>query len=61
VIQQLVAQGFRVFGAGRRASDPQGPWVTAEVPPTLAWENLPVAARRDDGSVFKMLHVVARR
>jgi FkbM family methyltransferase len=61
VIQQLAAQGFRVFGAGRRASDPQGPWVTAEVPPTLAWENLPVAARRADGSVFKMLHVVARR
>lgn len=61
VIQQLAAQGFRVFGAGRRASDPAGPWLTAEVPPTLSWDALPVAARRADGSIFKMLHVVARR
>lgn len=61
VIQQLAAQGFRVFGAGRRASDPTGPWVTAEVPAALSWAALPVAARRADGSVFKMLHVVARR
>lgn len=61
VIQQLAAQGFRVFGAGRAASDPSGRWLTAEVPPTLSWDALPVAARRADGSVFKMLHVVARR
>ena len=60
-IAALRSRGFRVFGAGRRRSDPNGPWVTAEVPPNLEWANLPVAATHHDGSVFKMLHVVARR
>ncbi|MBL8678891.1 MAG: FkbM family methyltransferase [Myxococcales bacterium] len=60
-IGALRSRGFRVFGAGRRRSDPTGPWVTAEVPPSLEWANLPVASTHHDGSVFKMLHVVARR
>jgi FkbM family methyltransferase len=60
-IHALRTRGFRVFGAGRKRSDPTGPWVTAEVPPSLEWANLPVAATHHDGSIFKMLHVVARR
>lgn len=61
VIQALVAQGFTVIGAGRLRDDPTGRWVSAPVPPTLEWDAIPVAQRRADGSVFKMLHVVARR
>jgi len=60
-LDALRAQGFAVYGAGRRRSDPQGPWITGEVPPSLDWDALPVASRRADGTVFKMMHVVARR
>jgi FkbM family methyltransferase len=60
-LDALRACGFALYGAGRRRSDPNGPWVTAEIPAALDWDNLPVASRRADGTVFKMLHVVARR
>jgi FkbM family methyltransferase len=60
-IAALRAAGYRVFGAGRRRSDPEGAWITAEVPLTLEWSMVPVAATRADGSVFKMLHIVALR
>lgn len=51
--------GYAVFGAGRRRSDPTGAWVSAELPPALEWDAIPVAQRWSDGSVFKMLHVIA--
>jgi FkbM family methyltransferase len=57
----LVGHGFELLGAGRRAGDASGRWVGVPVAPTLEWDALPVAQRRADGSVFKMLHVVARR
>lgn len=60
-LQALAAQGFSLIGAGRLRSDPSGRWASAPVPPTLEWDAIPVAQRRPDGSVFKMLHVVARR
>jgi FkbM family methyltransferase len=60
-IAALRAAGYRVFGAGRRRSYPEGPWITAEVPPTLEWSMVPVAATRAAGGVFKMLHIVALR
>lgn len=60
-IGALARRGFRVLGAGRRRSDPTGPWVSAEVPPNLEWMNIPVASVNPDGSVFKMLHIVAKR
>jgi FkbM family methyltransferase len=53
--------GFRLRAAGRRASDPSGTWVSFEIPPTLAWDRIPVARTRDDGSCAKMLHVLAKR
>lgn len=59
-LEAIVAQGFELYGAGRLRGDPSGRWVTGRVPVTLTWDALP-AARRADGSVFKMLHVVARR
>ncbi len=60
-LDALRACGFTLYGAGRRRSDPTGPWITAELPAALDWAMLPVAARRADGTEFKMLHVVARR
>lgn len=60
-LQRLAAQGFSLIGAGRLRNDPTGRWVSAPVPPTMTWDALPVAQRRADGSIFKMLHVVARR
>ncbi len=60
-LDALRACGFTLYGAGRRRSDPSGPWITAELPAALDWPMLPVAARRADGTEFKMLHVVARR
>lgn len=51
--------GYTVLGAGRRRSDPTGDWISAALPPTLEWDAIPVAQRRTDGSVFKMLHVIA--
>ncbi len=53
--------GFSLLGAGRRADDPGGAWVSVTVDPLMSWDALPVAHRRPDGSVFKMLHVIARR
>jgi FkbM family methyltransferase len=61
VLAALSHHGFATVAAGRRASDPRGPWVNAKITPTLSWEAIPVAQMRPDGSVFKMLHVLARR
>lgn len=58
---QLVAQGFSLVAAGRRAGDPDGPWVSVPLTPDLSWEKIPAARRLADGTAFRMLHVVARR
>jgi len=57
----FTARGFTVLGAGRRRGDTSGAWVSAEVPRGMEWDAVPVAQRRADGSVFKMLHIVAVR
>lgn len=59
--QAFRRHGYTVLGAGRRRSDPSGAWVSAELPPGLEWDVIPVAQRRPNGSVFKMLHVIAVR
>ncbi|MCR9162172.1 MAG: FkbM family methyltransferase [Nannocystaceae bacterium] len=57
----LARRGYSLRAAGRRASDPGGPWVSANIPPTLEWAQIPPAQRNPDGSVFKMVHVIAKR
>ncbi|MGH1348144.1 MAG: FkbM family methyltransferase [Nannocystales bacterium] len=57
----LAQRGYALHAAGRRADDPAGPWISAEVPPSLHWGQIPVARRNADGSVFKMVHIIARR
>lgn len=57
----LAAHGYTLLAAGRKRSDPHGAWISAEIPPTLSWDAIPVAKRNADGSAFKMLHVIARR
>lgn len=57
----LAGQGFRLRAAGRRPNDPSGAWEGFEIPPSLSWDRIPVARTRADGTVFKMLHVLAQR
>lgn len=57
----LARRGYALRAAGRRADDPQGPWIGAEVPSSLHWGQIPVARQNADGSVFKMVHIIARR
>ncbi|MEM6291251.1 MAG: FkbM family methyltransferase [Myxococcota bacterium] len=57
----LARRGYSLHAAGRRASDPQGPWISGSVPPTLHWGQIPAAKRNADGGVFKMVHIIARR
>lgn len=57
----LARRGFALRAAGRRADDPGGPWIGANVPPSLHWGQIPVARQNADGSVFKMVHIIARR
>ena len=59
--RSFVQAGFRVFGAGRKRDDTSGAWLSAELPDGLEWDAIPVAQRRTDGSVFKMLHIIALR
>jgi hypothetical protein len=56
----LASAGYSLVAAGRKASDPQGAWVSAPIPPTLSWARIP-AGRGRDGAPFRMLHVLARR
>lgn len=58
---KFVAQGFSLVAAGRRASDPDGAWLSVPIGADLTWEKIPPARRLADGSAFRMLHVVARR
>lgn len=57
----LGRHGFRVYVAGRSPDDPQGAWRSFDAPEGLTWKHIPVAKTRADGSVFKMLHVIAKR
>lgn len=61
VLQRFADHGYRVYAAGRRPDDPKGPWISAPVPTSLSWSRIPVAQVRADGSVFKMLHILAKR
>ncbi|MFO0577047.1 MAG: FkbM family methyltransferase [Polyangia bacterium] len=60
-LRRFVEHGFSLVAAGRRASDPAGPWQSIPIGPDLSWQQIPVARRLADGSAFRMLHVVARR
>jgi FkbM family methyltransferase len=57
---KLAAAGYELAAAGRRAGDPGGAWVSAAIPPTLSWAQIPPGRGRD-GAPFRMLHVLARR
>lgn len=57
----LARRGYTLRAAGRRADDPQGPWIGADIPATLEWTQIPPARRNPDGSVFKMVHIIAKR
>lgn len=62
VLGQLHEHGFAAFAAGRAPADPpDAPWRAIEIPSTTSWSSVPIAHERKDGSVFKMLHVIARR
>ncbi|MBV1861247.1 MAG: FkbM family methyltransferase [Nannocystaceae bacterium] len=57
----LARRGYSLRAAGRRADDPSGPWIGADIPASLHWGQIPVARRNPDGSIFKMVHIIARR
>ena len=57
----LARRGYALRAAGVRPDDPNGPWVGFDVPPSLDWARIPVARRNPDGSVFKMVHIIAKR
>jgi len=62
-LRLFVDHGFSLVGAGQKAGQPEGPWLDVPVTPALSWAQIPAAKRSQDGlpSVFKMLHVIARR
>ena len=60
VIAQFKDAGFELVAATARRSDPKGSWQNLTLPENLTWRSIPVARRRPDGSVFKMLHVLAK-
>jgi FkbM family methyltransferase len=61
VFEQLRAAELEIFAATSKRGDPKGSWHSIRVPLDLDWPRIPVARRRPDGSVFKMLHVLACR
>jgi FkbM family methyltransferase len=61
VFEQFAAAGYDIVAATSRKGDPKGSWHSVRVPVELDWPRIPVARRRPDGTVFKMLHVLARR
>ncbi len=60
-VRSLVSVGFSVYCAGRQPGDQSGRWISVEMPDGLDWDAVPVAQRRPDGRVFKMLHIIALR
>lgn len=61
VLAQLASHGYRLLAAGRSRSAPNGPWVSTPIPTELSWAQIPVAKTLSDGSLFKMLHLIATR
>jgi FkbM family methyltransferase len=64
VLAQLARHGYALLAAGRGRDDPQGPWRSVPILPTLGWEAIPAAPSDDEGAngrPVKMLHVIARR
>jgi FkbM family methyltransferase len=61
VFEQFAQAGFEILAATSKRGDPKGSWHSVRVPADLDWPSIPVARQRADGSVFKMLHVLARR
>ena len=61
VLGAFMAEGFRVLASVRKLDDPTGAWGSEEISPTLDWAAVPATKVRGDGSVFKMLHVIATR
>ncbi len=61
VLAQLAAHGYRLLAAGRSRSAPNGPWVSTPIPTELSWAQIPIAKTLSDGSLFKMLHLIATR
>ena len=57
----LARRGYTLRAAGRRANDPAGAWIGADIPASLEWDRIPPAHRNPDGSVFKMVHIIAKR
>ncbi len=60
-LRSFVDRGFSLVAAGRTANNASGAWMNVPVGPELSWARIPVAQIRHDGSIFKMLHVIARR
>ena len=60
VLAQFEGQGFGLVAA---AANPQkqGEWRSLPIDSRLAWDELPVAKTYPDGTVFKMIHILARR
>ena len=61
VLQQFVDQGFSLVAAGRQTGRGTNQWISIPITANLNWEQIPVANRAADGSVFKMLHIIAKR
>jgi FkbM family methyltransferase len=61
VLAAFLVHGFRIFGAVRSVAEPGNRWHSVEVPPTLDWSDVPSSGKRNDGSDFKVLHILARR
>lgn len=60
-LRQLADHGYSLQAAAQRPDDPSGRWHGVSIEPTLTWEGIPRAGNHADGSIFKMLHVLASR
>jgi FkbM family methyltransferase len=52
--------GFTIFAAGTDPANP-GVWKSIPISSALTWNQIPVAKINPDGSVFKSLHIIAKR
>jgi FkbM family methyltransferase len=60
VLAQFETQGFSLVAAGANP-EKEGEWSSVPIDSRLDWDNLPVAKTYPDGTVFKMIHILARR
>ncbi|NIO38883.1 MAG: FkbM family methyltransferase [Burkholderiales bacterium] len=61
VLGAFMAAGLAVYAAVGPVDAADGAWASHELMPTLDWSAVPVTRVRGDGSVFKMLHIIATR